>query len=870
MAHLSDHPLRRGAAAVFLLTSLASRDALAGAPDEPPAATGAAAPQPVVVPPRLVTDPGVKYPDQALKERFFAEVTVVLILEIDASGAVRKATVEAPQGHGFDEAAVAAAEKLVFEPARRNDKNIPARIKFRYAFVPPPPKLTGRVEHQTAGSPIAPASITVRTADGAEHTTQTAADGSWTLENVMGGPTHIVVSAPGYEPQSADEELTPGEETHVVLRLLPRKAPAENGAASESEDEPPVQEIVVRGERPPREVTKRTLKREEIALIPGTNGDALRSLQNLPGVARPPPFGGQLIVRGSAPQDTTTYVDGTPVPIVYHFGGLSSVVPTEALDKINFYPSNYSAMYGRGMGGMVDVGIRDPKKDGRLHGMAQLDLIDARLLVEGTIPKTGVTFLIAGRRSWFDGWLGPVLTAAGAGVSTAPRYYDYQVMLKKDFGQKASLRLLFFGSDDGLEIFNENPNAGATSFSGIGTHTSFWRLQARYEHKLTDSTELKVTAAVGQDSVDIGFGALGFTTTELPISGRAEVSQKVMRSVRANVGIDMIYSPYDLHIRFPRPRPPGVPAGGPEDVPLETTQSGKRLFGGMYTEWEIMPWRGMRIVPGLRLDYTSSTQSWDISPRLNLRQELTSGSPRTALKAGAGIFYQPPGPLETDPVFGQEGLKSNRSIHYDVGFEQEFGPRVELSVNAFYKQLDRLVSDGAGNAGAGAVYGTEWLLRYKSDERFFGWIAYTLSRSERRPEPTEPSALSQYDQTHVLTTIASYNFGRGYRLGARFRLVSGNPYTPTTRGAYDATTGSFQAATASPPYGARLPLFHQLDVRFDKTWTFDSWKLSAYIDIQNVYNHQNPEGITYNYDYTQSSYVSGLPILPSLGLRGEL
>jgi hypothetical protein len=59
-------------------------------------------------------------------------------------------------------------------------------------------------------------------------------------------------------------------------------------------------EVTVRGERPAREVTKRTLERREIERIPGTGGDALRSLQNLPGVARSG-FGGLLIVRGSAP-----------------------------------------------------------------------------------------------------------------------------------------------------------------------------------------------------------------------------------------------------------------------------------------------------------------------------------------------------------------------------------------------------------------------------------------------------------------------------------------------------------------------------------------------------------------------------------------
>jgi len=34
-------------------------------------------------------------------------------------------------------------------------------------------------------------------------------------------------------------------------------------------------------------------------------------------------------------------------------------------------------------------------------------------------------------------------------------------------------------------------------------------------------------------------------------------------------------------------------------------------------------------------------------------------------------------------------------------------------------------------------------------------------------------------------------------------------------------------------------------------------------------NHTNPEGIAYNYDYTQTKVSQGLPILPFLGLRAE-
>ena len=67
----------------------------------------------------------------------------------------------------------------------------------------------------------------------------------------------------------------------------------------------------------------------------------------------------------------------------------------------------------------------------------------------------------------------------------------------------------------------------------------------------------------------------------------------------------------------------------------------------------------------------------------------------------------------------------------------------------------------------------------------------------------------------------------------------------------------------------RGPDFHQLDVRFDKQWTFHHWNLDAYLDVHNVYVRQNPEGVRYNFDYSQKFYVTGLPLLPSIGLRGE-
>ncbi len=68
---------------------------------------------------------------------------------------------------------------------------------------------------------------------------------------------------------------------------------------------------------------------------------------------------------------------------------------------------------------------------------------------------------------------------------------------------------------------------------------------------------------------------------------------------------------------------------------------------------------------------------------------------------------------------------------------------------------------------------------------------------------------------------------------------------------------------------ARNPLFHQLDLRLDYRLTFPQWKLSFYLDVQNVYNQPNQEGSTNNYDYTQQAPLTGVPIFPSLGIKGQ-
>lgn len=874
-AYRQRHLLTCAALCSFFLTS----PALAQRKEQEAPPPVAAPPPTTVTPPVIKKDEGAVYPKQALDAKVRVPVSVVLVLEIDTAGKVTKATVEAPQGNGFDEAAVSAAQQLEFEPAKKNGTPIAARIKYRVEFAVPKGKLSGRVLAPSGAPLSATVTLSPATGGGASRKVETDARGAWTLSDLEAGSYRVTVEAPGQKPSTSTEEVDPGTETSVTLRLEP-EAVAAPPPTPGKKAEPAIEEVTVRGVKPPREVTKRTFEQRELARMPGTNGDALRAIQNFPGVARPPGLAGLLIVRGSAPQDTNIFVDGTLVPLVYHFGGLSSVIPTEMLEKIDFYPGNFSSQYGRVMGGIVDVGLRDPKKD-RLHGMAQVDLIDVRGLVEGPLPFLGKgwSFAVAGRRSYFDTWLGPVLNAVNFGVASAPVYYDYQMVINKEIDAKQSFKLSFFGSDDRFAALIRSSTGSAPTASGnINFGTGFYRLQARYRNKVSKNTELRMVGAVGKDALEFGIGDQYFILGSYPMSLRVEGSQKLAPGVTMNLGLDALFVPYDINIRLPPQPRPGEPPGAPflSRPPLETSEDGLVFRPAVYNEFELTPWKGGRIVTGARLDYSRDTKKWDFSPRFVMRQDITQ-SPRTTLKGGLGVFQQPPQFAETNKVFGIDGLSSNRAVHYSFGVEREFTKQIEVSVEGFYRDLDNLVVQRVGNTGIGASFGAETLIRYKPDDKFFGFIAYTLSRSVRQDLPSEPERLFNFDQTHILTALGSYRLGNGWEVGARFRLISGSLQTPRQYGFFDQNAGSY-LAIAYPPSSERLPMFHQLDVRIDKTWQWKLgaaedapvFKLGAYLDLLNAYNSGNVEGYSYNFNSTLRTTATGLPIIPSIGIRGEL
>ena len=168
------------------------------------------------------------------------------------------------------------------------------------------------------------------------------------------------------------------------------------------------------------------------------------------------------------------------------------------------------------------------------------------------------------------------------------------------------------------------------------------------------------------------------------------------------------------------------------------------------------------------------------------------------------------------------------------------------------------------------------LLRWDPDGRFFGWIAYSLSRTlrdqsdERRPRSSRRGAPTTSRTTWwrwaPLELPEVWN--GPLRPASALRYTTGNPYERVSGAVYDADGDRYQPITTGR-YDARMPDFFQLDLRVDKKWTHRLWTLSTYLEVQNVTAARTPRFAAYNFDYSKQGWVTGIGFFPAFGVRAE-
>jgi len=836
--------------------------------------------------PELVSAPEAPYPSRMLEEGI--EATVGLRILIDAWGAVTRVELVRSGGRDFDVAALDAVWQFRFSPGYAGEVPVPVAIDYDYVFelteqvvetvvetgyddIDPegPENLVGIVRERGTRDPMPHVEVHVEEFD---HSLFTDDHGRFAFRGLPVGTWHVLVLAPGFEPYRTEEDILQGERTDVVYFVRPSPTG--------------VNRTVVRTKKERKEVSRTALTIEEIERVAGTFGDPVKVVQNLPGVARSPFDFGILIVRGSGPEDTGEYVDGLRVPMLYHFGGFRSVLSPIMIDSIDFYPGAYGVRWGRTQGGVMNLTTRKQWPD-HVHGLVRIDLIDSEAALIGPVKRKGEKvggFGIAGRRSYLDLVL-PMLAPPSVDLSNTvlPQWWDIQAKFALQPSRKVDLWWFVYASDDKTSTVSDEPVAeGFADTAGTsGFRTSFFRATLGGALRPHDTFDLDWRFGYSYDAIRMSLGsAFGGGTSSHFLYGRLEGSWSPTKWFRTTAGLDYAggHDDFELYTTAVEQTLDANPTAESESLVIVGDITGHAP--ALFLEGEFTPWGDdrLKIVPGLRFDYywlNHDTSFSTVDPRLAIRTRVYK---TTVLKWAVGLFHQNPQPWEMFEGIGNPDLDPERSHQFVLGIEQQITPFLSLDAQLFYKHMTNMVvmvfddvaaaEDVWRNGGLGRVLGGEVMLRWTLHRNFFGWIAYTVSRSVRQDTPDSDWYTFEFDQPHILDIVASYEFPYHITLGARFRLVSGNPYTGVMGAMFDVDSPMY-----IPLYDAymsgRVPPFHQLDIRIDKQFIFRKWRLTAYLEILNIYNRQNPETVLYNFDYTETDYINSLPFLPNLGLRAE-
>ncbi len=839
------------------------------------------------------------YPPVALREgREGAVLLEMLVLE---TGRVDSVIVVDGLAPDLDAAAAAAVAEFVFTPAEAGGEPVPVWVQFEYVFsiseqtrfIAEYVNVRGRLREMGTRVPLAGAMVVAAFPDSLARPALdvpwdayldrighfagqyleegrlvafTDDDGRFSFKSLP--PGEVVFSFPNAGYEAFQETVLIAAEELVEVDSWARRS-----AYNEYE-------VVVYGRGEETEVSRQTLSVTEVERIAGFGGDVIKSIQALPGVARPTMENpAAIVIRGSGNYDTRFFLDGIDIPLLFHYGGLKSTYNSLSLGSVDMYPGGFGTSFGNAIGGVVELKGRPGRKD-RWRTVLDASMLDASFHTEGPLgDKFSLT--LSARRSF----IGEVMDAALSGnddfnMAMAPYYWDAIGRLDYDPAPGHHLFATAFAVKDKMSMVVADAQEGSASVNAatdeVAMDIRFSRYILGYDARLGERVQNTFRAAYGRQS-ESGhvFGHFDWEGGGPLWQLRDELSVSWNPWLATVVGGEWIRTPYTY----------SVAAEGWRRSTVEQT------FGlqGVWANLELRPTKNLLLIPGVRYDYYDHLDKDEVSYRSSARWRY---HPDRSFTASYGTYNQMPAPSgqSTDPVFGNPDLPPTLARHATLGHEWRINDRLSLKVEGYHNtqelipsETDSLGLNFAPDTDA-RMYGFEFMLRHEPSERFFGWISYSLGRSERqysrRPSTSvtewDPAdwILFEMDQTHHVEAVGSWNLGRNWSFGTRIQYVSGVPVTPLlsySSGLFEFDADSGEYIEVGGEYlSDRMEPYFRTDLRLDKKWINKRTIWTAYLDLQNAnyFVHNSPEGFTYNYDYSEREEY-GWIFMPSLGLRVE-
>lgn len=588
----------------------------------------------------------------------------------------------------------------------------------------------------------------------------------------------------------------------------------------------------------PRVVAVHSLDAEEIRTLPGSLGDPVRALVNLPGFTRSPLESGWLLVRGSGPGDTGVYLEGARQPLLFHLGGFTSLLHPQLVSSVRFSPVAWSARYGGHTAGAVELVPAPPPAE--LEATAGVNLVWSHAMVEAPLGK-GWGLSMGGRRSYLDGVLSLVLDETRASI--APRFSDVQLR-----ASRPGLSFTLLGLSDALDL--------PSSVGGgqvLSVRQKALQGQAEASHRLgrgvlTSSLWIALReSSLSSDSS--GLDQIPITDQETLVEPGGRVAWEAgLGGVHLGLGLD----------------------GHRTSWEITRDGLGRSSPAGSLSPWtEVSGHLGpARLRAGARLDTflaPGQLPRLDLSPLAEVDLRL---SERAHLALRGGRSHQPP---ELALVLGlPEGtfLPLERSDAAEVQLRWAH-QQLALESTLWARRMSHLAEweqDGSLGQLQGRAHGVEGQVRWKP-ERAEVRLLGQLSRSDRREEPSDEWTPWRYHQDLRLALTASRELPRDWLISTRIRWASGYHLDERADMAWDILTQ--QDLLMGADAKGRLQDWYAVDVKIARAWERERLDWEVSLDIQNLTWRRVPEPTINGFDDTWPVYGVGLPLLPIFGVEGR-
>lgn len=647
----------------------------------------------------------------------------------------------------------------------------------------------------------------------------------------------------------------------------------------------------------------------QIKDIPALLGekDVFKVIKLLPGVQKGVEGSSGFYVRGGGADQNLIILDDAVVYNANHLFGFFSIFNGDALKSVELIKGGFPARYGERLSSVLVMNMKEGNKE-NFTGEAGLGLLSSRITLEGPIQKNKSSFLVSGRRTYFDLLAKPFMPE-----DMKVGYYFYDLNAKMNFDLNAANKI-FVSGYFGRDKFNvkDKYDGGEDKQALIwGNATVTTRWNHLFSNKVFANTSLifsdyNLLLKIGQKYKDEFYEAK-YNSGIRDLGMKFDLDYAVGGDHYLRSGVKSVWHQFTPSAL--------VEKGNYNNVNTRNVKVYNSYETNIYVEDDWIPLEKLSFNIGLRsTNFSADGHNYkSIEPRLSARFSI---NPNTSVKASYARMNQylhllsnTGVGLPTDLwVPSTAKIVPERSQQVAIGIARDFPEKKLLfSVEGYYKTMNNIISyrEGASfietgdspkydesmnfedkiTTGKGKSYGLEMLLQRKSG-RLSGWIGYTLSWTKHQFGELNSGKefYPRQDHRHDFSLVAIYKLSKRVKLTGSCVFSSGASanipqaqYSVNSHGyvgnSYSAIHAPFKGEHVNRvnDYGERGSFktepYHRLDLGVQFYKKKKRVERTIEIGVYNAYNHLNPFYYTTDFkenDKAVLKKVAIFPIIPSV------